>query len=106
MSGVRTSAYAHETIQSISNYLTLHCKYKAKVPPIWFIHSKNLPFFLTFIYLFLAVLGLSCLTCAFSSHSKEGLLSSCGARASHYGSLSYCGVGALGQRLNIRGAWA
>ena len=45
------SAYAHETIQPISNYLTLHSKYKAKVPPMWFIHSKNLPFF--FLHLFI-----------------------------------------------------
>ena len=49
-----------------------------------------------FIYSFLAVLGLCCYTWAFSSCSKQGLLSSCGARASHCGGFSCCGAQALG----------
>ena len=52
--------------------------------------------YLTFIYLFLATVGLCCYTWAFSSCSKQGLLSSCGARASHCGGFSCCGAQALG----------
>ena len=53
-----------------------------------------------FIYLFLlAVLGIHCCALAFSSCSKKGLLSTCGARASHCGGFSYCKHG-------LWGAWA
>ena len=57
-----------------------------------------------FTYLFLAALGLHCCTSfcfvlfcfvLFSSYSKQGLLSSCSAWASHYGGFSCCGAQAL-----------
>ena len=41
--------------------------------------------------LFLAVLGQSCCTRAFSSCEERGLLSSCSARAAHCGGFSFCG---------------
>ena len=43
----------------------------------------------------MAALGLSCCSWALSSCSEQGLLSSCGARASRYGGFS-CGARALG----------
>ena len=51
-------------------------------------------------YLFLAVLGLHCCAQAVSSYSEQGLLSSCGAPASHGGGFSCYGVQALGHKLN------
>ena len=47
----------------------------------------------SFIYLFLAVLGLHCCAQAFSSFSERGLLSGCGAWASHGGSFSLQSTG-------------
>ena len=47
-------------------------------------------------YLFLAVLALCCYVRAFSSCSKRGLLSSCGAQASHCCGSSCCRARALG----------
>ena len=44
------------------------------------------------IYLFLAALGLRCYLRAFSSYGDQGLLSSCGARASHCGDFSCWGA--------------
>ena len=44
------------------------------------------------LLLFLAALGLSCGTQLFSSCSELGLLSSSGARASHWGGFSYSGA--------------
>ena len=44
------------------------------------------------IFLFLAALGLQCCLRAFSSYGDQGLLSSCGARASHCGGFSCCGA--------------
>ena len=57
-------------------------------------HFVNLIYF---IYLFLAVLGLCCYMLAFSSCSKEGLLSSCSEQASHPGGFSCCRAQALWQ---------
>ena len=54
-------------------------------------------FFKKSIYLFLAMLGFHCCTWAFFSCSKWGLLSSCGALASHCGGFSSCRVWALGE---------
>ena len=54
-------------------------------------------FFLN-IFLFLPVLGLHCYLQAFSSCSKQGLLFSCNARASHCGGFSCHGVWALEPR--------
>ena len=51
-----------------------------------------------FIY-FGAVLGLGYCTWAFASCGKWGLLSSCGAQASHCSGLSYCGA-------EVPGMWA
>ena len=51
------------------------------------------------IYHFLVALGLRCCTRAFSSCREEGLLSGCGAGASHCGGFSCCDARALG-------AWA
>ena len=53
-------------------------------------------FFFNFIYLFLAVLGLCCYSGFFSSCGEWGLLSGCGARASHCAGFSCCRAQALG----------
>ena len=57
-------------------------------------------FFNTFICLFycLAVLGFHCCMQAFSSCVKQGLLSSCSARASHCSGFSCWGALALGSQ--------
>ena len=47
------------------------------------------------ILIYLAVLGLCCCVWPFSGCGKWGLLTSCGAWASHCGDLSCCGVQAL-----------
>ena len=49
-----------------------------------------------FIYLFLAALGLSCCTQAFSSCEEQGLLSSCSAQVSYCGDFSCCRTWTLG----------
>ena len=59
-----------------------------------------------FIYVFLAALGLCCCARAFSSCGEQGLLFSCGVRASHCGVLSCCRAQALEHRLSSCGAWA
>ena len=59
-----------------------------------------------FIYVFLAALGLRCCARAFSSCGEQGLLFSCGVRASHCGVLSCCRAQALEHRLSSCGAWA
>ena len=46
-------------------------------------------------YSFLAVLALRCWERAFPSCEEQGLLSSCGARASHCGGFPCCGAQAL-----------
>ena len=51
------------------------------------------------MYLFLAALGFHCCAQAFSSCSKQGLLSSCSAQDSHCSGFSHCRAQALG-------AWA
>ena len=48
------------------------------------------------IYLCLAALGLHCCTRAFSSYNEQGLLSSCGAWASHCGGFFCFRAQALG----------
>ena len=48
--------------------------------------------------LFLATLGLHCCARAFSSCSKPGLVSTCGARASCCSGFSYCGTQVLGSK--------
>ena len=48
------------------------------------------------LFLFLAVLSLCCCTWAFSSCGELGLLSSCGAQASHCSDFFCCGAQALG----------
>ena len=59
-------------------------------------YYKNIYIYLLlFIYLFLAMLGLCCCVWPFSGCGKWGLLTSCGAWASHCGDLSCCGVQAL-----------
>ena len=54
--------------------------------------SPILLLLLLFGCLFLAVLGLGCSAQAFSSCSNEGLLSSCGERASHCSGFFCCGA--------------
>ena len=49
-----------------------------------------------FLSLFMAVLGLPCCVGLFSSYSKQGLLSSCGAQAPHCCGFSCWGAQALG----------
>ena len=49
-----------------------------------------------FICLFLIVLGPHCCVQIFSSYGEQGLLSSCGAQASHCGGFSCCTAWALG----------
>ena len=59
-------------------------------------------FFILFIclcILFLVSLGLCCYVRAFSSYGEQGLLSSCGLRASHCGGFSCC-------RTQASGVWA
>ena len=55
---------------------------------------------LSCIYLFMAALGLRCCTRAFSSCGKQGLLSSCGALASHCSGFSCWGLWALECKLS------
>ena len=54
-------------------------------------------FFFFFKYLFLAALGLRCCARAFSRCDKKGLLSSCGALASHCGVVSCFRARVLGR---------
>ena len=54
-----------------------------------------------FIYLFLAALSLHCCILAFSSRSKQELLSNCSAWASHCSGFSCCGAQA--QQLWVMG---
>ena len=54
-----------------------------------------------YFILFLVVLSLCCYAQAFSSCSKQGLLSSCSAQASHCSSFSCCGARALGKRASV-----
>ena len=55
-------------------------------------------------YLFLTVLGFHCCMGFFSSYGEWGLLSSCGALASHCCGFSCCGAGTLGARTSVVGA--
>ena len=57
--------------------------------------------FLKISYLFLAALGLCCYMRAFSSCSEQGLLSSCGARASHCSGFSCHKAWVLGARGSV-----
>ena len=50
----------------------------------------------TFLFIYLAVLGLHCCACAFSSCGKRRLLSSGGAWASHCSGFPYCRACVLG----------
>ena len=61
----------------------IHIKY-------FFNHLFFLIFKISFVYLFLAPLGLCCCVRVFSSCGEQGLLSSCGAPASHCGGFSSC----------------
>ena len=58
----------------------------------------------------MAALGLCCCAWGFSSCSEQGLLSSCGAQASHCGGFSSCRAQALGCAaecwLSSCGTWA
>ena len=54
-----------------------------------------------YFMLFLVVLSLCCYVQAFSSCGKQGLLSSCSARASHCSGFSCCGAQALGKRASV-----
>ena len=60
-----------------------------------------LPTFFFLTSLLLAALGLPCCTWAFSGFTKRGLLSSCGAQASHCSGLPCCGAQALGVRASV-----
>ena len=57
-----------------------------------------------FMCVLLSVLGLLCCTWTFSSCSMWGLLSSCGAQASHYSGFSCCGGWAMSTGSAV-GAW-
>ena len=64
--------------------------------------------FMKLIFFFLVELGLCCSARAFSSCGEQGLLSSCGAPAPHYGGFS-CGAQAVGAGAAVMqpcGAWA
>ena len=61
----------------------------------------NMMFFFFFSNLFLAALGRLCCVWAFSSCSKCGILSSCGAWASHRSDFSYCGARPQGLRASV-----
>ena len=64
---------------------------------------------LSLLIIYLAVLDLCHCMWAFSSHVEWGLLSSCGPRASHCDSFSYCEAWALGkpaQQLQFTGSGA
>ena len=62
----------------------------------FFFFQRLQSLYLTSFYLFLVALGLCCCAQAFFSCSKQGLLSSFGARASHCGGFSCCSTRALG----------
>ena len=53
------------------------------------------------LFLFLAALGLHCYAWAFSSFSKQRLLSSCNAQASHCNDFSCCRARALGEQVSV-----
>ena len=80
--------------------------------PFFFFYSRELKlsgfFFFPalFIYLFLAVLGRHCCERAFPSCGELGLLSSCGAWASHCGGFSGCRAQAQGVWAPVVAAWA
>ena len=57
--------------------------------------------FLFFYFLLLAVLGLHCCPCAFSSCGEKGATLCCGARAYHCSGFSCCGAWALGARASV-----
>ena len=56
------------------------------------------------VFIYLAVLGLCCCTRAFSSRGKWGLLSGCGARASHCSGFFCSEAQAIECRLSSWGA--
>ena len=62
---------------------------------LWVFHVRVFWVFLSFTYVFLAVLGLWCCTWAFSSCGQQGLLSGCGVWASPCGEQA---LGAVGDR--------
>ena len=75
-----------------------------KIPWLWrWLYDYELFFsaVLKKMYLFLAVLGLRCCAGFFSSCSEWGLLSGCGAWASHCRGFSWCGAQALGARTSL-----
>ena len=57
------------------------------------------------LFLFLAALGLHCYAWAFSSFSKQRLLSSCSAQASHCNDFSCCRAQALGHASSVVAAY-
>ena len=56
-------------------------------------------------FFFLVVLGICLCVWAFSSCDEQGLLSNCGARASHCGGFSCCGAQLLGTWASEDVAW-
>ena len=88
--------FACETLKGYCMRVTIiiisACYYK-----VWSVVSKPQYFFFKKIYclFMLALLGLPGCTKAFSSCGEWGLPSSCGARASHYRSFSFCRAWAL-----------
>ena len=71
----------------------------SKYPSSNWTHSKLYCIITSSVYLFLTMLDLGCCVQVFSSCREQGLLSSCGVRASDWGGFSRCRAQALG-------AWA
>ena len=70
--------------------------YQALGIPLFFLKKEDIC-----LFYFLAALGLHYYTRAFSSCSEQGLLSSCGTRASHCGGFSCYGAQALGTSSSV-----
>ena len=80
----------------------LYFKTKSLSFPSTKMHLHTLYTFVFYLF-FLAALGLRCCTRAFSSCGERGLLSSCGAQASHRSGFSSCRAQALGCSLWFTG---
>ena len=88
--------YPYNTLE----YAPLLCILRLRVAGLVFF------FLIVFIYLLLAALGLHCCSWAFPTCSRRGLLSSCGAQASHYGGFPFWGAWTPRTGFSSCGTWA
>ena len=66
-----------------------------------FLFFNKFIYFISFIFLFLAALGLHCCVQAFLWLQRAGVTLHRGAQASHWGGFSCCGAWALGMRASV-----